>query len=879
MPSNDDLIAPSGRVGRPLLRAVLAAIVALTVLYLVGWGTRPIDVVLDMKSRAGADGEIFYARAGEGHHPDRRVAFDINGDGQWRRYRVEVPEHRGLNRLRIDPGSGSGPVEIRRIAIESPGRSVVLSAQRLLDAVVSTNSMQTEANRGSHPRFAAAAPDPFVDFKLPDGSGASSLINRLTRWLSAALVAGLLWILLVEFAWPHVRRRLTHHLRIPAVIHRIAAGVSDPGVLTMPAHALAVVAVALSCAVVYIALNLHQSSVGVWEEVYPAAPVEQLVDLGTPKHVRSDEWNTWTPWILGQVAQGMPDRNTGIGGERAPLLASVPVAHSSAIAQAKFYGFYLFDSETGFSWYWAYKSFGLLLSFFWLFLLLTRGNVAGSALGSAWIYGSSFTQWWFSIYLPEILIAFALGSIGAIYLLFSHRRRMMGIGAALVAYSFLNLVLNLYPAYIVPLAYLGAAIVVGILIEPGRLASMKVQWRWRLLFFGAAAACVAVLLGDYLRDAVSSIHAMVGTSYPGRRSSTGGSFPLERLFYGFFEVFRIGEKRLPLPPTNATEASSFILLAPVMLFVMPLRAFVKRDNALLTALAVCCVFAGIWISFPLPRLAESAMQAMGWSWVPPPRAVLGLGIGSIIATTVLFSRVRDGMIDVRPRPARRMIAPAVLGYVLLFGWGLHGMDPTFFQPRLVLAASAVAALMAAGIALGRTGLFAAGVALAVAPALLVNPLVSGLSAIQDKPVLLAAKRQGGSIGSRWAVVGDFVFSQGLKAQGLDVLTGSQMIPNHQVAQIMDPASAYEEIWNRYAHIVLRSDPGRGSPTYELTLLDLYVISIDVCGRQLPQLGVTNVAYTGAVPAADLRCLAALDSPADSGVRLFRLNHRPSSHTP
>lgn len=498
----------NGRMGRPLLRSALAAIIALVALYLLGWGVRPIHVALEMKSSTGADGEVFYSRADEGHHPDRRVAFAIASDGQWHRYRIELPKLGRLARLRIDPGSGSGPVEIRRIEIESPGRSVDLTGQRLIDSVVATNAMQADATPGSHSRFAATAPDPFVDFKLPQGSGSSSTLYLLSRWAAAAFVAGALWILLAEFAWPRIRRRLAPTLRLPTVFHRIAAGVSDPGVLNVPARALAVVAVALLGAVVYISLNLHQSSVGVWEDVYGQTPVGKLVDIGTPKHVRSDEWNTWTPWILNQVARGNPARNPGIGGESAPLLASVPVGHPSSIAQAKFYGFYLFDAETGFSWYWAYKSFGLLVSFFWLFLLLTRGNVGGSVLGSVWVYGSSFTQWWFSIYLPEILIAFAVGCVGAIYLLFSQRRRMMGLGATLVAYAVLNLALNLYPAYIVPLAYVGVAVIAGTLIEPGRLASTKLQWRSRLLFFGVAAASTTLLLGSYLMDASASVQAM-----------------------------------------------------------------------------------------------------------------------------------------------------------------------------------------------------------------------------------------------------------------------------------------------------------------------------------------------------------------------------------
>jgi hypothetical protein len=363
---------------------------------------------------------------------------------------------------------------------------------------------------------------------------------------------------------------------------------------------------------------------------------------------------------------------------------------------------------------------------------------------------------------------------------------------------------------------------------------------------------------------------MINTSYPGRRVSPGGDLPFIRLIYGFFEAFRIGEQEVPLPPNNASEASSFILLAPVLLLTMPLTGFLRRRNAALTVLGIYTVVLGLWISVPLPRALEAAMQGLGWQWSPPIRSVLGIGMASIIATTMLFSRVRDGTVDLRSKASRRMAAPLVLVYLLLLGWKLHDMDPVFFSSKLIMVASVIVATMTAGIVLGRARLFAAGLAVAIAPALMVNPLVSGLSAIESKPILLAAKRQGDAVGDRWVVVGDFVLSQGLKAQGLSVLTGSTLIPNREVEGVLDPHGQYEGIWNRYAHVTMRSDPGRAVPVYEVRTPDVYVVGVDICGTALRKLGINRVAYTDAVPAPDLNCLIPLDAPTDSGVHLFRL---------
>src|SRR5690606_4251866 len=160
-----------------------------------------------------------------------------------------------------------------------------------------------------------------------------------------------------------------------------------------------------------------------------------MIDLGSPRHIRSDEWKVHTPWVLNQVLAGSPSVNNNLGGATAPLVASAPVADAVGWPNFKYFGFRFLDIERGYSWFWSYKSFGLAFSFLWLLLILTRGNLPASLAGTVWIYFSSYTQWWFSSALPEIMTAFALGTTGALYGLYSKMRLMMGVGAALMVYA------------------------------------------------------------------------------------------------------------------------------------------------------------------------------------------------------------------------------------------------------------------------------------------------------------------------------------------------------------------------------------------------------------------------------------------------------------
>lgn len=853
--------------------AVLIGCVALT---LLGWSPGRPEVVVEIRTDGGVDGELFYAAKGQEHSPERRIPFVLKADGKWHTYHIGLPRAVDLERLRIDPGSSTGTVAIRSISVEGSSRRVRLTDDALVGAQHAANlvtRVPTEPERSPYLLLTAAAPDPYIDFRLPTQERGFPSAGLIGPWLKAVAALALAWLAVGELLrlllrWGRGR------FRLPRLFERAATWASDPAVLVVPPRAVALTGAVICCAMLYVALNLHQSSIGVWENLFAATPIEQTVDLGTPRQIRSDEWNTQTPWILNQVARGNHISNLGVGGEDAPLLASVPVWHSSAIAQVKFYGFHLFEVETGFSWWWAYKSFGMLLAFLWLFLVLTKGDVAASALGAAWVYGSSATQWWFSSSLPELLIAFAVATVGGIYLLFARRRLLIAIGAVLIGYGVLNLLLHLYPAFILPLAYLGAIILLGLSLEPKRMADFAHHLRWRVVCAALASVATGLLVADYLLDAMPSIRVMTDTIYPGHRVAASGDMSFTRMLYGFFEVFRVGENRLPLPPTNGSEASSFVVLVPLVLFAIPLLALGKRRNALISLLTLYCLIVGLWICVQLPGPVEGAMQALGWSWAPPIRALLGLGIASIVAVTLLFSRARADDLDLRSSKVRRFIPGAVFCAVAALGWSLKGLDPAFFSDKLIVLGALASALVTAGVVTGRTAFFAVGLTLFLMPAMMVNPLVSGLSSIQEKPILLAARQSSEVDSDRWAVVGAFVLSQGLKSQGLEVVTGSQIIPRRDMAEVLDPESRSVEVWNRYAHVMLESKPGLDNPEYELLAPDLYVVRLDICGPELPALGVTRIAYSQPAPAADLGCLEPLHAPANSGVQLFRLATGP-----
>jgi hypothetical protein len=414
------------------------------------------------------------------------------------------------------------------------------------------------------------------------------------------------------------------------------------------------------------------------------------------------------------------------------------------------------------------------------------------------------------------------------------------------------------------------AIIAGSTIQFDRLKLPLQHWRFR-----SAAVCVTSIAiaayGAALADTASdTIAAMLNTVYPGHRVSVSGELHLAQLASGFFEPFRIGENTYPLPSANASEASSFVWLAPLVLLALPFRSLFRRESALLLTLGCFLLMAVSWIAIPLPPWPEHVLQAVGWSLVTSKRAVMALGVGSILACIVLFARVREGVEPLRSVLARRVAVASVGVVVFALGSWLRHQDPTFFTWKVLALGTLGSCLLAAGLLLGRMRLLVTGVAVYAMCTIAVNPLARGLSPLLEKPVLLAAKRAGAAAGDRWMVIGDANFAQGLKALGLSVFAGSQFLPDRPGISVLDPDGSYADIWNRLATIDVRSAPARSRAAFKLERGDRYAIFLNVCGPLPPALGITHVAYTVRVPKRDRTCLQPLPAPRNSGVQLFAL---------
>lgn len=653
--------------------------------------------------------------------------------------------------------------------------------------------------------------------------------------------------------------------RIKISLDRLGARLSEEGLIRFDYRSILLFTALLVLFSVAVVGKLHGSSVAFWNNVIPAAqPADSGLLLGEPKAIRSDEWLVGTPAMLSQYELGFPTENDNLGGASDPLIANMPVEHFSTAFRPQHWGWFFLDAERGFAFFWSLKGLSLVTGSFLLLMLVTNSRFWLSLGGAAWLYFSSFIQWWYSTTLVEMVASFCLIFVALAWLALSRRRAAVAAAALLLVATSVNFVLFFYPPFQVPLVWLLVFLLAGFLLQDDRRQLLKQNLKTRLPLAAACLLAAGAVVFLFYLDARETMKAITETVFPGRRVSPGGGINIERLFSGITGA-PLSETRFPPIWGNASEAANFILLFPVVLAAAAWNLARRKTNGLLTALLLAyLLLLTLWTLVSMPA-AVGRLTLL--NFVPANRALLGLGVGSIILTVIYLSR--DDGVGGRFAAIGAAVAFPVL---LLYGRLLYQMDAVFFSPRNVVLIAAFFSVVTWLLLSRRRLLFFLAILVALLPSFAVNPLTAGLAPLRENRVSLAVRGlQQQDPGTEWVAYGSYPLAELLKASGAQVLNGTKYTPDFEVMAVLDPRGESADVYNRYAHISFTEPPaGAAEPvTITLTAADAFTVAADPCGPELKELGVTRFAFFYAPDESRLSCLAPLESLPESGVYLYQ----------
>jgi hypothetical protein len=804
----------------------------------------PGHLYIEMSNDNGGEGQV-YVDSGKGYRPEGGKTFALMPDGKIHTYGIDIRSSIP-NAIRVDPGATAGNIKIGKVTFENPlfVRQFSCDDIRLLHAL-----RPVQAGVGNCV-LTADEGDPYFDF---DVVASRSLNLRHIKWQAIAegiVYAAITFLLIAVVSKARDLETTSHerwltNLRCKRLYAILAFGFIS-----------------------FVFLSLHVSSVDEWKKIV-LSDIHSGVLLGQSRSIRTDEWTVQTPFYASQTMNKFAVNNPSLGAENVTLAATVPVKGIYGYTQPRFWGFYLMGFEKGFSWLYSWRVFGLLLSGFVLFSILTKGEFWLSLTGSVWIALSPFTQWWFGTNLPDMIIGFAGGVISLYLLLCATSLGMMVISSVVLFFSGISFVTALYPGFLLPLFYLAIFLIGGLFFRDRLDCSFINGWRYKTLFLVMAVGAILWVFAFWLNQASVPISLMQNSVYPGKNMSLGGDMSIPKLFLGIFSPF-LQMDQFPLALGNVCEAANFLLLFPLAWIVM-LRLYQRTRQFDPLALAISCyIFIMlIWMFSGFPEWLAKITK-MGMS--PPHRSLLGLGLASVLLTVYIFAvRVSEPnplFVDAKNAHKVGIFSVSLVGTIVIALW-LRSYFPDYVTGERLEILTPVLALWLSAFFIGTRKWFIAITIILVLPGITVNPLAHGISSLKNSE-LTSALMEGKQFGElKWLVIGSYSHPQYFKANGATVWNGVRFISNPHEMGVLDPTDRYKSIWNRYSHFGISPLPLGAPAEFELIQQDVVMIKVDLCSDAVASLGINRFAFIIKPELNQISCLEPIRYGSVAGTWLYK----------
>lgn len=521
--------------------------------------------------------------------------------------------------------------------------------------------------------------------------------------------------------------------------------------------------------------------------------------IGSPRPIRSDEWVVNTEYHIAQVnsEQYFPVKNENIGmdGQNMLLACNSPVFHISLIGKPQTWGYFLLGESRGLSWFWWFRFFALLLGTFETGQILTDKNRKLSVFLMFVVGFSPMMTWWYSSSIIDLTIAGQWLFVSFFHFLFQKGNRKKIKFAFIFIMSAVAYCIVLYPAIQVPMGYLLLIMMIYYLIHKRK----EIVWNKKTSILAAASSvAVIVVLLFFLKDTYQDIQIVLNTAYPGKREAVTGNMSIDALFYYLISCI------LPFKEItfmNNCEVSMYLLFLPAVVLIF-FGCFWKREkkDSQRGLAAALLLYSGFLLSMYVISYPAFFLKITLLSYTTVMRnvAVIGLGIsyGIVLMLTCLPEErhVLDGRIC------------AVFG-VVTFCFYLEMMikfKAQEYLPMKVLCLCCFVFVLFEQMLLKnqQRDIILAAFVTVVVTSLCVNPLTMTANSLTNSEFIQAAEEINEEKEGNWLVLDTMVEQNMLAANGIRTINALQYEPNLTYWKKLDTSGKYEDIYNRYAHVIV-----------------------------------------------------------------------------
>lgn len=335
--------------------------------------------------------------------------------------------------------------------------------------------------------------------------------------------------------------------------------------------------IAIGIVLTLVIFDISGSSLHEWAK-YNGSEANGVL-FGISRQFRSDEWAVNTPYAFAQAQEGFPYFSEIIRGDTTDtfIVYGQPVWDFGVLFRPFHWGYLLFGASRGLAFFWWSRLFALLLVSFEIGMLFTKKNRALSLAFSLMIGFAPLVQWWFAINGLVEMLVFGFLAVLMVYHYMNTQKYWQRILFALVTVECgCAFVLTFYPAWMVPIAYVMAGLVLWVILTNRK--DCKFHAKKDLPIIAMFFVLLVLCLGYVFLKSKDTILLTMGTVYPGHRTNSG-SYPLNYLFQYLTNLFTpVNDIADAIPTTNVVEVSSFFSLFPLGLLLSIYGMFKQKKR-------------------------------------------------------------------------------------------------------------------------------------------------------------------------------------------------------------------------------------------------------------------------------------------------------------
>ncbi len=585
-----------------------------------------------------------------------------------------------------------------------------------------------------------------------------------------------------------------------------------------------------------VVLGISGSSIGMITQYLGSTDSDLLFGVSRP--IRTDEWAVFTPMTWSQYYGDTPFSYFSdiVRATATDVFVEYgqPVRSFLMIFRPFQIGYLFLPFENGLAFFWMGRLIGLFMVSFEFGRLITNDNRRLSVVYAVMVTFAPAVQWWFAINgFVEMLFLMQLSVI--VFNLFLQTQKI--ICKALFAFVIVvcagGYVLTMYPAWMIPLAYILLVFIIWTFIKNKEIYRFK---KTDVIIFAIPIIMLIATVLYLYKQSYTTIDIISSTVYPGKRVNNGGGF-LERFFNTYTNIWYPLNEQAAYD--NTCESAGFLSLFPVgIILYLRYTYYAKKRDILSVFLLIVSAFLGCYCFFAIPSFL-SKITLMNLSI--PSRAIVLLEYSDLLLLirTLHLNECSELKINVW----KNICTAAIVSSFVT--WMAYSINNSYFSNGMVIIQFALTFALIGAVLIGfsneKTRVISS-VLIIVAvlvSGLLVNPLRMGVKSVENIPIL----RSVSDIVNEdpegvWIVEGiSFPYNNLLIMEGAHTINSTNVYPYIDRWESIDDDDDDSSIYNRYAHIQINYD---NDPDGEFTLVAPDNFAVFVNDDELQELGVDYV---------------------------------------